>query len=348
MKLLRNSLLLIVIFGGYLLLSVPSTTQGFWVMHAGNANIVGQDRFDKTRNILIKKVHEPQWRVLYNFTFGCADAFEEDKLKAVMTKALQAWLQPLREFYPDRDFTDDFIFVRIPDVKECDHGLGKLPNQDVYITFDCKGDGNSLAFMGGWPPGVCIKRPVFNEGVFYDLLHELGHAFGMVDTYVKRCCPSTGGLNRTTGKQPSSIMASTSGGVVALAEDDKNGIIWFYRYFYEDQPVEDCFFPDYHYVERFNGFGTCEPRYPLIYEVRYRSDRLVSDILRQDPELELNGRDASKMTALHHAVLRSRIEVVKLLLRKRNINANITNGDGLTPAQLARQLGQMVFYLQSR
>ena len=187
MKLLRNSLLLIVIFGGYLLLSVPSTTQGFIVYHPGQNNIVGQDRFGKTMNILVKKVHEPQWRVLYNFTFGCADAFEEDKLKAVMTKALQAWLQPLREFYPDRDFTDDFIFVRIPDVKECDPGLRKLPNQDVYITFNCE-PGTSFAFMGGGPPGVCINRAVWNEGVFYDLIHELGHAFGMADTYVRACC----------------------------------------------------------------------------------------------------------------------------------------------------------------
>ena len=105
--------------------------------------------------------------------------------------------------------------------------------------------------------------------------------------------------------------------------------------------MEDCFFPDYHYVERFDGYGTCEPRYPLIYEVAYRHDLdwLVPAILFQDPELELNGRDASKMTALHYAVLRS-IEVVKLLLAQGSINANITNGDGLTPAQLARQLGQ--------
>ena len=109
MKLLRKSLLLTVVFSGYVFLSMPSTTHGFIAM-------VG------TFNILVKKVHKPQWRIGYNFTLGCAAAFElkgEDKLKAEVTKSLQVWLQPLRERYPNKTFTDDFIFVRMPDVKKC-------------------------------------------------------------------------------------------------------------------------------------------------------------------------------------------------------------------------------------
>ena len=64
-------------------------------------------------NILVKKVHEPQWRIGYNFVFGCAGAFKpkEKELKAAITKSLRVWLQPLRELYPDKVFTDDFLFV---------------------------------------------------------------------------------------------------------------------------------------------------------------------------------------------------------------------------------------------
>ena len=124
MKLLRKNLLLTVVFSGYFFFSIPSTTQGF-IVKAG------------IYNILVKKVHEPQWRIGYNFLFGCAGAFKpkEKELKAAMTKSLRVWLQPLRELYPDKVFTDDFLFVRLPDVKECFEEREAVQRVDVSITF---------------------------------------------------------------------------------------------------------------------------------------------------------------------------------------------------------------------
>ena len=337
MKLGRKSLLLIVVFSGYVFLSMPSTTHGF-IAFAGI--------FD----ILVKEVHEPQWRIGYNFIPGCAAAFElegEDKLKAAVIKSLRVWMQPLRELYPNKTFTDDFIFVRIPDVKDCfDTENGKQRRQvDLLITFNCD-IGASFALVGGrLSPFVCMRRGSdINNRFLSNLNHELGHAFGLADTYVHGNQASTGGLAGTAGKQPSSIMSSDDRVRQPrqhpyLKEDDKNGIIYLYKYYHEDHPAGDCFFSDYVSVEAYRKTRqACEPRYPLIFEVRYGSDMLVEEIQRDDPTLDINAQDASGFTALHHAVQQGSIKMVETLLAQAGIRANLLNTHKRTPAQLARIL----------
>ena len=115
------------------------------------------------------------------------------------------------------------------------------------------------------------------------------------------------------GKQPSSIMA----GLLAvepprvhpyLKEDDKNGIVWLYKYYHEDHPADDCFFPDYVPV-LFEGVAICEPRNPLIFEAKHGAFVTVRDILRQDPNLDRNARDVGGNTALHYAVKHNNIGI---------------------------------------
>ena len=56
--------------------------------------------------------------------------------------------------------------------------------------------------------------PKVSSSMQFSLVHEIGHAFGLADTYVgsrKRATSpriSTGGLKRTLGRQPPSVMAS--------------------------------------------------------------------------------------------------------------------------------------------
>ena len=192
-----------MVFGGYLFLSMPSTTHGFNAM----AGIF---------NILVKKVHEPEWRIGYNFTLGCAAAFEvkgEDKLKAAITKSLQVWLQPLRDRYPNKVFTDDFIFVRMPDVEACHDDRKQWEQVDVGITFACGVGDTGVLVSGTSTPYVCMAEGTdINDNSFlYILAHELGHAFGLGDTYARGAWVSTGGLTVTEGKQPSSTMSGLPG-----------------------------------------------------------------------------------------------------------------------------------------
>ena len=329
MKLLRKNLLLTVVFGGYFFFfSMPSTTQGF-IAFAG------------IFNILVKKVHEPQWRIGYNFTTSCPAAFKrkDKELKKEITKALQIWLRPLRELYPDKVFTDDFLFVRQADIAQCYDAIEALQQVDTRITFTCKAGASGALVSGVDAPDLCIKRKstVIDARLRYLLAHELGHAFGMDDTYVLLPPqPSTGGLARTGGQQPASLMSAM---LAKVSGDDRNGIVWLYKYYHENQPAGDCFFPDYVATKaRFKTMRACEPRYPLIFEAKHGTLATVTTILHDDPHLDLNARDSGGNTALHYAVRRGQVEIVKELLKQAGIKVNITNKKGRTPAQLARRI----------
>ena len=311
-----------------------------------------------TTNILLDVIDKQQWRIGYNFTVHCPAAFREKEaeLKEMILKSVQAWLEPLRERYPDRQFTDDFLLVRMPDVEVCEgevfHNL--FGEVDLRIVFTCE-EGRSMAFPAFKAdkavPGVCMRGwdgniRDLNENMprfFSILVHEVGHAFGLGDTYETEGAlgANTGGLAMTRGRQPSSVMTGSVcfARLDQIAEDDKNGIIWMYKWLYEDQPFKDCFFPDYHFVRGLNG--GCEPKYPLIFEAKHGCFPTVEDILRDDPTLDINARDSSGFTALHHAVQRLDTEMVKALLAKPGIKVNLLNTHKRTPAQLARTLHQI-------
>ena len=236
-KTIRTFLMLAVVCS--LFFSITYSTQGF----------VGTTT--KELGLLLKRIDKPQWRIGYNFTVDCPADFrqQEEQLKETITKALQAWMQPLRERYPNRQFTDDFLLLKQPDFVECEEDKPSLNRLDTRVTFDCKGIGRSFAARSlGAAPDLCIRKAKeagIDQLLIYALMHELGHAFGLEDTYARDRLQSTGGLAFTMGKQPAAIMAVLFPGAApfALGEDDRNGIIWLYKYLYEDQPPDDCFFP---------------------------------------------------------------------------------------------------------
>lgn len=144
------------------------------------------------------------------------DAFrqKEEQLKEVITKALQTWLQPLRERYPNRQFTNDFLLIKQPDVVACEEDRLALRELDTRITFDCM-ENPIMSFAriapAGEAPDICLRKGAAagpdDQGFIFVLVHELGHAFGLNDTYVRGVNKSTGGLAFTFGKQPASVMA---------------------------------------------------------------------------------------------------------------------------------------------
>ena len=329
-----------------LFFSLPPTTHGFMAWT------------NKNNDILLDKIDNPQWKIGYNFTVDCPEAFrqQEEQLKETIVKALQTWLQPLRKRYPNKQFTDDFLLLKLPDVAACEEDRLALRELDTRITFDCmKNPRSSFARIAltGEAPDICMRKGVAagpdNQGFIFVLVHELGHAFGLDDTYVydPRPLQSTGGLAFTIDKQPRAVMGSASFDFdlpiplpfpFELGEDDKNGIIYLYKYLHEGHPADDCFFSDYIRVE---WDGRCCPKYPLIFEAKYGIFETVRRILRDDPTLDLNARDSSGFTALHHAVQRGNAEMVKLLLAQAGIKVNLLNTHKRTPAQLARVLKQI-------
>ena len=173
---------------------------------------------------------------------------------------------------------------------------------------------------------------------------------------------STGGLKKTIGTQPPSIMSNqmnVADGMTKLGEDDKRGIIWLYKYFFDGLAddcflpdgsrrfhlqqcpynflaIDDCFFSDYVFEEYPPG---CVPKYPLIFEVKHGWPEYVLQLLEEDPQIDVNTQDDAAMTALHYAVMYEKEEVVKTLLAHKDIKPFLKDEQGRTPLDIALAAG---------
>ena len=296
-------------------------------------------------NTLITKVHGRPvddslqlWRQL-----SSEQRNNDAALTAAVTEALQIWLQPLRE-YTDRPIVNDFRYKLSTDWNAADFG----------IIFYCN-LAMSQAFVGtDSSPRIELHRTtnVALPGFMSGLLHEMGHAFGLADTYdvpvAGELGLSKGGLDSTRGTQPSSIMMGASGhreeGM--LGRDDKNGIIWLYKVTYEGVSIRDCFFTDYKLENVPLG---CVPKQPLIFELKHGLEVRGLRMIEEDKSLDLNAQDAEGRTALHYAVLHEYNRCVKVLLghkvilggrvinlpRNNDINANAQDKAGRTALHYA-------------
>ena len=312
---------------GCLLLSITPAAQGFMVLE--------HERRQRP-DIMVDKVHELHWDVAYSYGDDCLpEEKNNDKaLTAAVTEALQIWLQPLRD-YAKRPIVADFRYRLNADWRAVDLG----------IIFYCKLGQPGAAVTRGARPEISMRDGVQVTPAFMSVLvHEMGHTFGLADTYLS---PEDwgnpeldkGGDDATKGTQPASIMSGFSlfhrgGGL--LGRDDKNGIIWLYKATYEGLALRDCFFPDYELEEEPLG---CRPKYPLIFALKHGLEVIAILILEGDEGLDVNVRDADGMTALHHAVFNKYTWVVKVLMQRDDINPSLKNNDGQTPLQLATKLG---------
>ena len=272
-----------------------------WFSIASEAlGFIALEQDGRDRNTLIKKVHEDQWVIHYSYGDNCPpeERNNDAALTAAVTKALQMWLQPLRE-YTDRRIVNDFRYKLSADWNAADFG----------ITFYCN-IGTSRAFIGtDSSPRIELHRTtnVALPGFMSGLVHEMGHIFGLADTYSRQDRDerwlTKGGLDSTIGTQPSSIMMGVSihGEEGMLGRDDKNGIIWLYKVTYEGLSIRDCFFTDYKLENVPLG---CVPKHPLIFELKHGVRVGALWMLEEDKNLDLNAQDEAGITALHYAVIR--------------------------------------------
>ena len=323
---------------GSLLFSMSPTADGFIAFDHFNP------RVRRKMNNLIRRVHKDQWVIGYAYVgpeWGeggvCPPEARNngEAIEAVITQALNAWLQPVRDLNTGKPVVSDFRFVRNLDPKN------KAENRlnDLVITFYCE-LGISGALVGvdmAIPPALNIRQGTDVTPKFaFHILHELGHAFGLLDTYIilrreaEELRVSRGGLDRTIGHQPASVMSGL--GVIhpvptRVTEDDANGIVWLYKFYHENLPLEDCIFPDYELETSPDG---CRPKSPLIFEIKHGNEWLATTVIDEDEKTDVNARDSSGATALHYAAMKGYPKLVDKLLSHRDIDVNVRDAAGST------------------
>ena len=222
----------------------------------------------------------------------------------------------------------------------------------MRVTFQCV-QSFSYVLRSATPPDVFIRQGTkINRDLLFTLTHELGHAFGLSDTYLNAYSQngivSSGGIDNTAGTQPSSVMSIVGSGETptSITEDDKRAIIWLYKAFHEGLDTKDCFFPDYVYEQEPPG---CRPKYPLIFEAKYSLPIFAIKLLDEDSTIDVNAQDAGEFTALHYAAMYEKTEVVKRLLEHKDINPSLRDKQGRTALDIAREanLTEIIALLQA-
>ena len=317
-----------------LLLSAAPVGDGF-IVATGGLHLDGL-------KLLILKVHAPEWKIAYRYGVDCKpeDRQNGEALKAAISSSLRTWLEPLKELNPDHPIVDKFVYELWSDYDPNQpKDLERLREVNLQVTFECTQARSGAQINRGYPPDVVMRQGTETTFLLLsDLIHELGHAFGLADTYDKGygIMQSRGGLHRTAGNQPASMMAMAGHfhreTPITIGEDDKRGIVWLYKYFYEDLASDDCFFADYVMEEEPRG---CIPKHPLIFETKHNVPKYSLQLLDENPTVDVNAQDVGGMTALHYAVMYEKAEVVKALLTHEDIKPSLKNKEGQTPLDIA-------------
>ena len=266
------------------------------------------------------------WLIVYGFTSNCLKEKEEKKeLEESISRYLRLWLSPLA----DMKVVDNFYYQEVEVTNDYKFKLDSLGKKDPHLkfVFNCKRYGGSymnlekfyifmdysnrdkkhksLLLCGkDYVKNSSCENAGYQEGGYSmeTLLHEIGHAFGLADTYERGSSLDDRGV---TEGQPMSVMAG--GGFystdttlelkdsLVLAEDDKNGIRYIYNYVYKNTTNNECPSEDYEYVEKsgketplsLTSIGTCIPKLPFIYklkqaylqEQRHKDTQLASIII---------------------------------------------------------------------
>ena len=339
----RTSLWLMVGLAVWLWLGALPATEGFM---AYDHQRLFPEHLRRNLNNLIRRVHKEQWVIGYRYADNCPPKSRNNgkTIEEAITTSLRAWLKPVRDLNTGQPVVDDFRYVPnlvfpVPDAE--------LKLYDLAIEFYCDLDESSALVIAddAVPPLLKMHRGTVVDNHFkFSLLHEIGHAFGLLDTY-RRNIPgeefqvSRGGLVGTIGHQPASVMSGLNAPrplPTRISQDDANGIVWLYKFYHENLPLEDCIFPDYELEKSPDG---CRPKYPLIFEIKHGDENLAIKVIREDRNTDINAQDETGATALHYALAKGYNRLVDRLVIHPKFDVNVRNVEGSTPLFWAAKRG---------
>ena len=327
----------------YLCLVTLPATQGFITI---DHQRLLSEHLRRRINNLIRRVHKAEWVIGYRYMDNCPPAARNNgkTIEEAITTSLRAWLKPVRDLNTGKPVVDDFRYVPnlVFPLKD-----DERKSYDLLISFFCD-LGQSSALVGAdeaKSPYLKMHRGTVVDNHFKaSLLHEIGHAFGLLDTY-RRNIPgeefqvSRGGLVGTIGHQPASVMSGLNAPrplPTRISQDDANGIVWLYKFYHENLPLEDCIFPDYELEKSPDG---CRPKSPLIFEIKHGDENLAIKVIREDRNTDINAQDETGATALHYALAKGYNRLVDRLVIHPKLDVNVRNVEGSTPLFWAAQRG---------
>ena len=328
----RTSLWLMVGLGVWLWLGALPATEGFLTYD----HHVTKPHLKRKANNLIRRVHKAEWVIGYRYMDNCPPKSRNNgqAIEEAITTSLRAWLKPVRELNTGKPVVDEFRYVHKLEIDKDDF---KLYDLRIYFYCDLGKSHAGVLADEDRPPALLMRRGTFvNDQFAYVLLHEIGHAFGLLDTYVRpeltleELRVSRGGIDRTIGHQPGSVMSGHNVPrplPTRISQDDANGIIWLYKFYHENLPLEDCVFPDYELEKSPDG---CRPKSPLIFEIKHGREDLAIRVINDDENTDINAKDGDGMTALQYAIIKGYPELIAKLLAHQDIEVNIKDGNGLT------------------
>lgn len=269
---------------------------------------VGRDSL----GFLITKVHRPNLTVGYYFGDNCGLRPKEKDLRSDIVHSLRTWLSSIKDTsIANREIVDEFVVKNIQQRKD------KTKNLDLIIKYTCGSLIPSKFFFGN-PPTIVLR-----DGT--ELLHEMGHAFGLMDTYALANLGVKGDsydyFPETIGNQPPSVMSGERfykdpdqvyRQNIDISADDRNGMAWLYMSYYSRNKIDginDCYFPTYELeLLHKDGDKGCAPRNPLIFMFKngYTTHQLRNRMIYDrtiTPLVNKQEKTGDRLYPLHYAAM---------------------------------------------
>ena len=278
--------------------------------------------------MLVKRVHDKSWYIEYGFAPSCSKRKQKKyrpRVVEAINRSVNLWLNQIKamqqyindgkqivsqlrinekkEVFPHKDIKNAYTTYN-PQSTSIVKSIINLSN--ISVVFNCR---EGRAFMQRYANSINmyegrgnrIKIPDTNFP-FSVLLHEVGHTFGLADTYVDsqkatRAHQVSTGINpRTIGHQPIAIMGPdsqldfTNYDNVRPTIDDRNGIFWLYIHMHMNElELDNC--PPHYQPETFarDKKGrpptiACRPSRPFLFAMASRNYSTAKFILNNRKE----------------------------------------------------------------
>lgn len=361
------------------------------------------------KRLLVSKVYEKSWDIDYGFAPTCSKRQRNKirpKIIEAIHRAVNLWLDPIRTI-KQKPPLKLITKLNIREKKKLFPGL--MGEQKLYWTFDYGNIVNKLIEKDSKGVELLLNLPelsvVFNcnEGrawmqhrfnsinvyeptkskstninatkipktkfSFVELLHEVGHTFGLADTYVdakdsfRDHMVSTDINPYTVGHQPLSIMSAyqfldfTNYDQVTPTKDDKNGIFWLYVHMHINKlKLDTCpyqYQPEFFARDDKNKPPTvaCRPKHPFLFAMASENYSTARILLYNGAPIDINARTHKKgPTALHYAVTLAPIKFTENILERfhQEIDFTIAGSIFKLPSMTAMELAKFLLELAQK